>query len=117
MINGINNNEVWLYKVVNGGHEWPGAWGNMDINAGEEVWNFFSQYLVIADRGDINFDGSINIMDMLLISNNILNNESYNYTDQLGLMFRSASWERFLPDLTYHEPYRIRISGPSFKLE
>ena len=78
-INGINNNEVWLYKVVNGGHEWPGAWGNMDINAGEEVWNFFSQYLVIADRGDINFDGSINIMDMLLISNNILNNESYNY--------------------------------------
>jgi polyhydroxybutyrate depolymerase len=78
-INGINNNEVWLYKVVNGGHEWPGAWGNMDINAGEEVWSFFSQYLVIADRGDINFDGSINIMDMLLISNNILNNESYNY--------------------------------------
>ena len=55
------------------------AWGNMDIIAGEEVWKFFSQYLVIADRGDINFDGSINIMDMLLISNNILNNESYNY--------------------------------------
>ena len=55
------------------------VWGNMDIIAGEEVWNFFSQYLVLADRGDINFDGSINIMDMLLISNNILNNESYNY--------------------------------------
>jgi len=43
------------------------------------VWNFFSQYLVIADIGDINFDGSINIIDMLMISNNILNNESYNY--------------------------------------
>ena len=78
-INGINNNEVWLYKVVNGGHDWPGVWGNMDINVGEEVWNFFSQYLVIADIGDINFDGSINIIDMLMISNNILNNESYNY--------------------------------------
>ena len=78
-INGINNNEVWLYKVINGGHDWPGAWGNMDINAGEEVWNFFSQHLVIADIGDINFDDVINIIDMLIISNNILNNESYNY--------------------------------------
>tara|TARA_S200000501_G_scaffold312956_1_gene304159 strand:+ start:182 stop:304 length:123 start_codon:yes stop_codon:yes gene_type:complete len=34
-INGIKNNKVWLYKVVNGGHDWPGVWGNMDINAGE----------------------------------------------------------------------------------
>ena len=78
-INGINNNEVWLYKVVNGGHDWPGVYGNMDINAGEEVWNFFSQYLVVAEIGDINFDDAINIIDMLMISNNILNNESYNY--------------------------------------
>ena len=78
-INGINNNEVWLYKVVNGGHDWPGVWGNMDINAGEEVWSFFSQYLVEANIGDINFDDVINIIDMLIISNNILNNESYNY--------------------------------------
>jgi hypothetical protein len=78
-INGINNNEVWLYKVVNGGHDWPGVWGNMDINVSEEVWNFFSQSLVIADIGDINFDVSINIIDILMISNNILNNESYNY--------------------------------------
>ena len=77
--NGINNNEVWLYKVLNGGHDWPGESGNMDINAGEEVWSFFSQFLVIADKGDINFDDSVNIFDMLLISDNILNNERYNY--------------------------------------
>ena len=78
-INAINNNQVWLYKVAGGGHDWPGAWGNMDIDASEEIWNFFSQYLIIADLGDINFDSSINIMDILLISDSIVNNENYNY--------------------------------------
>jgi len=41
-INGINDNEVWLYEVVNGGHHWPGAYGNMDINASNEIWEFFN---------------------------------------------------------------------------
>ena len=44
-LNGINNNEVWFYKVVGGGHDWPGAWGNMDINAGEEAWLFFQNHI------------------------------------------------------------------------
>ena len=43
--NGINNNEVWLYEIVNGGHDWPGVWGNMDISTGEEIWNFFENFI------------------------------------------------------------------------
>jgi len=38
---GDNNNEVWLYRVVDGGHDWPGSWGNMDIDSSDEIWNFF----------------------------------------------------------------------------
>jgi len=34
------------FKVFNGDHDWPGAWGNMDINASAEVWKFFSQYSI-----------------------------------------------------------------------
>ncbi len=34
--------EVWLYTVEGGGHDWPGAFGNMDISASREIWNFFS---------------------------------------------------------------------------
>jgi polyhydroxybutyrate depolymerase len=36
------SNEVWLYKVIEGQHDWPGAWGNMDINSSEKIWEFFS---------------------------------------------------------------------------
>jgi len=31
-------------KVINGGHDWPGTFGNMDIDASLEIWNFVSQY-------------------------------------------------------------------------
>ena len=40
-----SENEVWLYRVEGGGHDWPGETGNMDIHASVEIWNFFSLYL------------------------------------------------------------------------
>jgi polyhydroxybutyrate depolymerase len=46
--NGINGNQVWLYQINNGGHDWPGSSGNMDINASEEIWDFFQ--LQISER-------------------------------------------------------------------
>ncbi len=41
----FKNHQVWLYTIHGGGHTWPGAWGNMDINASQEIWKFFSRYL------------------------------------------------------------------------
>ena len=31
-------------KVINGGHDWPGSFGNMDIDATQEIWQFVSRY-------------------------------------------------------------------------
>jgi len=31
-------------KVVGGGHDWPGSFGNMDIDATQEIWDFVSLY-------------------------------------------------------------------------
>ena len=67
-INGINNNEVWLYEVVNGGHHWPGAYGNMDISASDEIWVFFNNII------SQNLDISGNNMDHFLNSFNIYSN-------------------------------------------
>ena len=36
-----NSTEIWLYEVNGGGHDWPGSSGNMDINASQEIWEFF----------------------------------------------------------------------------
>jgi len=47
--NGDNCTSVEHYKVIGGGHDWPGGIGgkvkgNMDINASQVIWNFVSQY-------------------------------------------------------------------------
>lgn len=41
---GNDSKEVWLYKVVGGGHNWPGASGNMDIDASVEAIKFFQKF-------------------------------------------------------------------------
>tara|TARA_Y100001968_G_C19416278_1_gene749185 strand:- start:795 stop:1841 length:1047 start_codon:yes stop_codon:yes gene_type:complete len=49
--NGLNDVSVEFYKIINGGHTWPGAAipltgnnTNQDFNASEKIWNFFQQY-------------------------------------------------------------------------
>jgi len=41
-------------KVIGGGHDWPGSFGNMDIDTDTEIWNFVSQYstLGLIECGD-----------------------------------------------------------------
>ena len=79
-----NNNEVWLYKVINGGHDWPGVWGNMDINASELVWSFFNDFSLVYHIGDIDYNGSVDIGDILLLSDEIFLNINYNFLSDLN---------------------------------
>jgi len=67
----IYSNEVKLYKIINGGHDWPGAFGNMDIDSSEEIWEFFKQNSEVETIGDVNFDSFINIQDLLYIVDHI----------------------------------------------
>jgi len=62
--------EVWLYTVNGGGHDWPGSWGNMDINSSLEAWLFFdelcSEPLNVAAAPSHNPNGElINVVDAL----------------------------------------------------
>ena len=43
-LNGDNCTSVQELKVIGGDHDWPGSFGNMDINATQEIWNFVSNY-------------------------------------------------------------------------
>lgn len=47
--NGDNGTSVEFYKIIGGGHTWPGASFNvgvtcMDFSASKEIWRFFNQY-------------------------------------------------------------------------
>ena len=71
------NHEVWLYEVVNGGHDWPGSDGNMDIDSSHEIWKFFNQY--IYNLGDVNQDNVLNVLDIISLIDLILSEESNDY--------------------------------------
>jgi len=73
---GDNCVRVEELKVIGGGHDWPGVFGNMDISASNEIWNFVSKF-------DIN-----GLIDCNTTSNNeiniIQNKKLLNITDMLG---------------------------------
>jgi len=54
-------------KVIGGGHDWPGSFGNMTIDASEEIWQFVSRY-------DIN-----GLMGCTTLSINENNGQAENY--------------------------------------
>ena len=63
--NGTNCVTTQELKVIGGGHDWPSSFGNMDIDASVEIWNFVSQY---------NMNGMISCSTNS-IQNQIINNE------------------------------------------
>ena len=42
--NGDNCSRIEELKVIGGDHDWPGAFGNMDIDATSRIWDFVSQF-------------------------------------------------------------------------
>jgi polyhydroxybutyrate depolymerase len=79
--------EVWLYTVQGGGHDWPGAYGNMDIEASREAWLFFQQLCdPIANTSSISSYGSKTLVRILdLMGREVKNKASgvvlYQYSD------------------------------------
>ena len=76
---GDNGVTTELFKIINGGHTWPGSnfsngVTNYDINASVEIWNFFSRYNI---NGLTNFSTDI-------VENNIERRELLKVIDLLG---------------------------------
>lgn len=72
---GTNGANVELFKVYNGEHDWPGAFGNYDISSNIEIWKFFSRYdingtLSVSDNKEqVNYSLSPNpVQDILTIN-------------------------------------------------
>ena len=85
--NGDSCVSVVEFRVNGGEHDWPGSFGNMDINSDDEIWDFVSKYSInglIEDcslsvtNNELYSDFSYypNPIDSYLNINNQLKNES-----------------------------------------
>ena len=52
-INEVNSTSVWFYSIVNLGHSWPTI-NNSEINASEEIWDFFMYVMNQNNTSSIN---------------------------------------------------------------
>lgn len=64
------------YKVISGGHDWPGTFGNMDINSDVAIWNFVSKYNLngLIDCTTTSIDENIQASEEMLIYPNPVTN-------------------------------------------
>ena len=97
--NGINDVEVKHFKIIGGGHTWPGSdfpnlsggVTNYDINASVEIWRFFSKYDInglVSSSTVVNENSKINrkllqVVDLLGRQSTYFNNQIlfYMYED------------------------------------
>jgi hypothetical protein len=76
--------ELWYYLVEGGGHDWPGQWGNMDMDAAIEAWNFFESRTGGCIGSDVNSDGLVDVSDVLIMIGDWGN--PYDVSDLLGAL-------------------------------
>ena len=50
-------------KVIGGGHDWPGSFGNMTIDANSEIWQFVSRYDISGIIGECTLTTAISDMN------------------------------------------------------
>ena len=71
--NGDSCVSVIEFRVNGGEHDWPGSFGNMDINSDDEIWDFVSKYSINGLIEDCN----------LSVNNNENHNEFYFYPNPI----------------------------------
>jgi polyhydroxybutyrate depolymerase len=106
-VNGNNGSTVEHYKIIDGGHTWPGAFvggagTNQDIDASKEIWRFFSQYdinglLNTTATNPITFNEQLNIhpnptTGSIRIRNNLIQPISYVLISAQGLLLDSGEF-------------------------
>jgi polyhydroxybutyrate depolymerase len=83
-------------KVIDGGHDWPGSFGNMDINASQEIWDFVSRY-------DIN-----GLIGCASLSTNDLKSSQTNYKIYPNPFSKQVNIETGLPWVKAYKIYNLR---------
>lgn len=110
---GDNCSYVSHYKVYGGGHDWIGAWGNMDVEATVEAWRFMRQFDINGIAGcaaSIEEQEKVELLvypnpasDFLNLQINLETATSYAVTDMTGRIVQEG-------ELNGNNP-QINVSG------
>ena len=129
--NGDNCVTIEELKVIGGGHDWPGSFGNMDIIATNEIWNFVSKY---DKNGLINCATNIHkelpnnefvfypnpVSDKLFIEGKTNSNCNYYIFSKVGKLIRSGNINNIENsiDFTNLQPnlYILKINNKATKI-
>ena len=118
-------------KVIGGGHDWPGSFGNMDINATQEIWNFVSKYdingLINCASTNVTSTSDLEIKifpnptsDFITINSLDKGNLSYSIYSIIGKMVMNGNINTSNPKINISnlEPqlYILMIGGSSHKI-
>ena len=86
--------------MIGGGHDWPGSFGNMTIDANIEIWQFVSRYdingLIGCITTSINENNGQNDNKQLIKIVDLLGRESKDLTSLSNLSFISMMMERWI---------------------
>lgn len=112
------NSDVKFYKLINGGHTWPGVYvasqasvlgnTNRDINASDELWKFFNAHTLC--KTTVGFDEQ-SIKQRIKVYPNPANNELYLSTAQIDNNEISISNTLGQVLIQTKNQYRIDISN------
>ena len=129
--NGDNCVAVQELKVNNGGHDWPGSSGNMDIDASQEIWKFVSKYdingLINCGSTDITTSNDVEFEIFPNPSSNLITIKSTNKTNlkfsvfsTFGKLVINGELDNIndIIDLSELDPqlYILKIDGSSYKI-
>mgnify|MGYP005677218803 FL=1 len=134
--NGDNCVGVQELKVINGGHDWPGSSGNMDISASHEIWKFVSKYDInglincgstdITTSNDVEFKIFPNPSSNVIYLNNLdknnsnFHNSNFQIFSSIGksVMNGAINSTSVSIDISDLKPqlYILKIDGISYKI-
>lgn len=89
--NGLQGSSVELYKIINGGHTWPGAIfpvngnTNQDFKASNEIWRFFRQYSLLQLTAET--EAEISLESIRVYPNPSSNQLTIEVGNPIGLQF------------------------------
>ena len=129
--NGDNCVAVQELKVINGGHDWPGSSGNMDISASQEIWKFVSKYDInglincvsteIKIYNNVEFEIFPNPSSNIIYVNNLDKNSSnFQIFSSIGKLVMNGAINNtsLTLDISDLKPqlYILKIDGNSYKI-